>query len=199
MDIAHDLSRAVRSGDADLAKALLERDPALISTPSTRGGTLALEAYEREFEPLAEWLLAERERLEGAYVLDIHEAAAMGRPDALRRAVTQDPLGFEEAGPAGFFPLHRAAYRGHLDVTTLLLEAGADIGARSKNAANMTALHSAVAGVARFGMSESAGQVVDLLLGAGADPDAEMEGGWTAHSAVERDGLDDLKGRLQRA
>ena len=182
--------RAVRAGEVDIVRTLVRDQPELVRTTSPRGGSIVLEAFEREFVSLADWLLAERERLDGAYVLDVHEAASMGRPDALRRALTQDPLVFEEPGPAGFLPLHRAAYRAHLDVAQLLLEAGADPNAPSANGARMTALHSTLAGWRRFEGNEAYHGFLEFLLSAGADTSIEMDGGWTARSAAERDGID---------
>jgi len=190
-----ELRRAVRRCDVDAASAVLDAAPGLAASRSRGGGSLALEAYEREAPELAELLLRARDG--GAMVgLDVHEAAAMGRPAALKHALTEDMLGFEEVGPAGFLPLHRAAYQGHADATRLLLEFGADPGAPAQNAARPTPLHSAVAGMARAVARAGEGAdlaaraaIVDLLLASGADADAEMEGGWTPRSAAERDGL----------
>ena len=184
------LLRALRAGDTDLVRALVMESPELARTASPRGSSIALEAYEREFESLAAWLLTERERADGAYVLDVHEAASMGKPDALRRALTQDPLAFEEPGPAGFLPLHRAAYRAHEGVARLLLEAGADPNARSVNGARLTALHSALAGWARFEGDDEYHRIVTFLVSAGADPLIEMEGGSTARAAALRGGIE---------
>lgn len=187
---AERLQRAVRAGDGELVRKLVQDAPELARTRSRRGSSLALEAYEREFDELAEWLLEERQRVEGAYVLDVHEAASMGKPDALRRALTQDPLAFEESGPAGFKPLHRSAYRAHTGAARLLLEAGAEPNERSSNGARMTPLHSAVAGWTRFEDDERFAEALRLLVSAGADPTIAMEGGQTARSYAERNGLE---------
>ena len=210
-----ELRRAVRRCDVEAARAVLAASPELAAAPSRSGGSLALEAYEREAPELADLILRARDG--GAMVgLDVHEAAAMGRPAALKHALTEDMLGFEEVGPAGFLPLHRAAYQGHADAARLLLEFGADPGQPAENAARPTPLHSAVAGMARAlsrsspgappaeGPAASGGAptpdgrglaaraaIVEMLVRSGADPDAEMEGGWTPRSAAERDGLGD--------
>ena len=177
---------AVRAGDTTRCLELIEGAPGLGHAPSRRGGSLALEAYERELPAVAEALMGARS---SGLDLDVHEAAAMGLPNGVRAALTEDPLAFEDAGPAGFFPLHRAAYRGHVNAALFLLEAGAEPTARSENGARLTPLHSAVAGMARFGDEGSGLETIKLLLSAGADASVTMEGGWTASEAAERDGL----------
>lgn len=184
------LQSAVQRGDLAACRALLDADPALASAPSTRGGSLFLEAYERECYDIA--ALFEERLATGSRTMvgmTVHEAAAMGRPAALRHALTEDMLCFEEIGPAGFAPLHRASYRGQPEAVRLLLEVGADPAQRSANGARLTPLHSAVAGAARFGASAAYQQVVDLLLVAGASPDAEMQGDWTPRATAEEAGL----------
>lgn len=184
-----ELRRAVRHGDEGTCVRLLSQSPSLSTSESERGGTLLLEAHERELPGVAGLLLDARAAA-GDGRLDVHEAASMGRPAELRRILTEDPLSFEEVGPAGFFPLHRSAYRGNLDATILLLEMGADPRLASRNAAGLTPLHSAIAGAARFGDDEPHRYraVVEHLLAGGADPDAVMEGGWTPRTAADRDG-----------
>lgn len=180
------LQAAVRFGDEARCVEILSDNPALAHAPSKRGGSLALEAYERELPGAAEAIMRARQN---GLDLDVHEAAAMGLPNGVRAALTEDPLAFESPGPAGFFPLHRAAYRGHVDAAMFLLEAGAEPSARSENGARLTPLHSAVAGMARFGDETKGLATIRLLLAAGADAAAEMEGGWTPWAAAERDGL----------
>ncbi len=197
-----ELQRAVRYGDAAAAAQILGEAPGLADAPSSRGGSLLLEAFEREAQDVADLFVAARND-RGITELDIHEASAMGRAAIVQKRLTDDPLVFDEVGPAGFLPLHRAAYRGHVDAVSLLLQMGADPNARSKNGAVLTALHSAVAGAARFiGDAETASAfhtVTRHLMAAGADPSLEMEGAWTPLSAAERDGLPALLGVMQSA
>ncbi|MEM9801878.1 MAG: ankyrin repeat domain-containing protein [Planctomycetota bacterium] len=190
-----ELRRAVRHGDVPAAQVVLEAEPALARARGFDGGSLLLEAREREDAALVELFLTVRGRT-GGEDLDVHEAAALGRPGALRRALTDDPLSAEEVGPAGFLPLHRAAFAGDPDGVMLLLETGADANARSENGARLTPLHSAVAGAARRADGAGALPVVEVLLAGGADRSATMSGEWTPTRAAERDGLDVLANRL---
>ena len=195
-----EMQQAVRHGDLAAATRLLEQDPTLRNAMSTRGGSLLLEAFEREEDAIADLLVAARDD-RGITELDIHEACALGRAGVVQKRLTDDPLAFEEVGPAGFFPLHRAAYRGHLDAVSLLLQMGADPNARSENGAALTPLHSVVAGAARFGGSqvdnEAFQRVTERLLAAGGDATLTMEGDWTPVSAAERDGQTELASALR--
>lgn len=190
-----ELRRAVRRGDVEVARTLLEVDPSLGRASSASGGSLLLEAVEREHDEVASLFLSTRERT-GGEDLDLHESCALGRPGAVRRAITDDPLAAETVGPAGFLPLHRAAFRGDADSVLLLLETGADAGAASENAARLTPLHSAVAGHGRARSDSDHAAVIRALLAGGADPTAEMDGGWTPLAAATRDDALELIGAL---
>ena len=183
-----DLRRAVRRGDLEAARAILDVEPRFSYAVSMGDGSLLLEAQEREHTAVAELFLTTRAR-SGGEDLDIHEACALRRPGAVRRAITDDPLAYESAGPAGFLPLHRAAFAGDPESVLLLLETGADASARSQNGARLTPLHSAVAGAARSDRHDAYREVVRLLLLGGADLTATMEGDWTPLAAAERDGV----------
>lgn len=188
-----DLQRAVRIGDLETVRVILSVEPQLAFASSRRGGSLLLEAHEREHTRVAESFLLIREQA-GGLDLDIHEAAALARPDAVRAALADDPSSAAQAGPAGFHALHRAAFAGDQDSVTLLLEAGADANVLSENGGRLTPLHSAVAGAARASVTDARRAVVRLLLAAGGDLDLEMAGGWTVRQAAENDGLAELLG-----
>lgn len=190
------LRAAVRAGDLETCRALLTEDPALVRTSSVAGGSLALEAHEREHAEIAELLFSARG---DGLDMDVHEAASLGRPNGVRNALTADPLSMDEVGPAGFFPVHRAAYGGHVDALVFLLEAGADPGVTAENASAPTPLHSAVAGMARLGTGRRGLEVLKLLLASGADPSATMAGGWTPATAARSDELTEAAELLDAA
>ncbi len=105
--------------------------------------------------------------------LDVFDAAAVGDTEALGRALGRSTKRANAYSADGFSPLHLAAYFGRTDAAALLLDRGANIEARSSNAAlrDVTPLHSAAAGQQT--------QVAILLLDRGADPNATQPGGWT--------------------
>ena len=77
-----ELRRAVLHGVVDVARTLLEVDPSLGRASSASGGSLLLEAVEREHYEIASLLLTARERTGGEH-LDLHESCALGRPGAV--------------------------------------------------------------------------------------------------------------------
>lgn len=185
------LRRAVRQGDLFTARALVAADSTLARTSSERGGSLVLEAYERGAPELAELLLEARDG--GALVgMDVHEAAALGRPRALEHALTEDMTAFEDVGPGGFAPLHRAAYQGHAEAAALLLQMGADAVAPADNRARTSPLESAVAGAGRLGATDGHREIVRLLVAAGADPDAATADEISLRESAARAGTADL-------
>ena len=190
------LRAAVRAGDLETCRTLLGEDPSLVRTTSAGGGSLALEAHEREQSEIADLLFSARG---DGLDMDVHEAASLGRPNGVRNALTADPLSMDEVGPAGFFPVHRAAYGGHVDALVFLLEAGADPCVTAENASAPTPLHSAIAGMTNLGTDRRGLEVLRLLLASGADPCATMAGGWTPGSAAENAGLDEAAELLDAA
>jgi ankyrin repeat protein len=110
--------------------------------------------------------------------LDAHAAAALGRDDALGKALADDPASLHGYAYDGWTPLHLAAFFGRASAADRLAAAGADLNAVSRNSLRNTPLHAAVAG-----------GHVDLalwLIGRGADVDRADAGGHTPmHIAAE--------------
>jgi uncharacterized protein len=107
--------------------------------------------------------------------LDVFEAAAIGDRERLRALLDDDPSVVKAWSEDGFTPLHFAAFFGHPAAAKLLVERGAELGARSTNkefAYDATPLHSAAAAGRR--------DVCEVLLNAGADVNAVQHGGYTA-------------------
>ena len=73
-----------------------------------------------------------------------------------------------------------AAAVGHVDVTRVLLEHGADPNEMDERAGG-TALHAAIG----MKFTEDASEVVKVLLDAGADPQSKTTGGMTAIELAE--------------
>jgi uncharacterized protein len=130
------------------------------------GPTPLLAAVYRRDAATVERLLADGNRP------TLYEAAAMGDAPRVRALARAEPAAVAARSPDGWPPLHLAAFFGHGDALDALLEAGADVRARSTNDEANTALHAALAGARSH-------RIVSRLLAGGADVNARAGGGHT--------------------
>ena len=156
---------AIRDGDAQAVRALLEREPALASARDANGLPAVLLACYHQRPDVRDALLA------ASPDLGVLEAAAVGRLDVLRAHLAEHPDALAERTPDGFTPLHLAAYFGGAAAVRMLLEAGARADADADNPLGVRPLHSAVA--------TGDHDAVRALLEAGADPNPRQQGGFT--------------------
>jgi ankyrin repeat protein len=125
--------------------------------------------------------------------LNVFEAAALGDVARLEELLREDPELATASSPDGFTPLHYAAFFGSPEAVRILAAAGGRLEARSTNqefAPEATPLHSAVAA----GRMDNA----EVLLEAGADPNARQHGGFTPLMEAEQRGDLDLAELLIR-
>jgi len=170
-----DLERAVlavKGGERAVLEGLLDSDAALAEA-SVEGVSLVLLALYHRRPELAELIAGRRHGLE------VHELAALGRAEGLRALVARAPDEAQRSTVDGWTPLALAAFFGHEEAVRVLLDAGADPRAASRNAARATPLHGALACASL--------PVARLLLDRGADAGAREAGGVTPlHEAAAR-------------
>jgi uncharacterized protein len=123
--------------------------------------------------------------------LDVFHAAAFARNERLRELLAEDPDAARAWSPDGFTALHLAAFTDAEKAARLLVEAGADLEARSR--------HETITGVRPLNTCAfaRAHRVARVLLEAGADPNGEGEPGATPLMAAEANGDAELE-RLLR-
>src|SRR5262245_54175388 len=158
---------AIRRGDADAVRRLLEKQPALASARNPQGETPVLTAVYHNRPAVLEALRARGREL------DLYEAAAVGDLAAAREAMSRDSAAIGARSGDGWTALHLAVHFGRSAVVDFLLEHGADVHARSSNGMRNQPLHAAAAGRAATAM-------VARLLARGASVDATQGGGFTA-------------------
>ncbi len=162
----------VKRGDLNQVRAALSEDQSLLDATNASGQSAFLLAKYYHQEEIAEYLLSLNPKL------DVFNTCVAGRTSDVLARIDRDPSILQAHSTDGWTPLHLAAFFGHPELATSLLDRGVDVDARSTNGLKNTPLHAASAG----GHTE----LVALLLKRGADADARQEGGWTAlHSAAQ--------------
>jgi ankyrin repeat protein len=106
------------------------------------------------------------------------KAAKAGEVAAIARLLTLDKGLINARDKDGSTPLHCAAWKGHAEVVKILLDAGAEVNARSQNEHyGDTALHAAAHGNQK--------DVVRILIARGADLNAKNRIGRTPLGETE--------------
>jgi ankyrin repeat protein len=126
----------------------------------------------------------EAERLAARKELDVFEAAALGHTERLRELLEAAPSLANAWADDGFQPLGLASFFGRADAARLLVERGAEVNSASRNAMKVMPLHSAAAARdpnVRY-------EIAQLLLDAGADPNARQQDEYTPLMAADQHG-----------
>jgi ankyrin repeat protein len=175
MRAAEFLQLVTQSDDDQQAISELQRDAQLAMVRNAEGvSVICLAVYRRK--PNLAAALAEQRR-----DLDIFEATCLGELQRVSELLNSHPDQVNSVSPDGFSPLGYSAFFGHLDVLQALLRRGARVNEASRNGMRVCPLHSAAATVDE----QKALTLARLLLEAGAHPNAQQQGGYTAlHEAA---------------
>ncbi len=168
------VATAVTQGDLALVKKLVAQRPSLINALDQQRLPIILTAAYHRHTAIVNFLQ------EKGVELSIFEAAAVGRLDVVQREAADDPEDVNAYGRDGFTPLQLASYFGFPHIVTWLIENGAAVNTVSRNPSKLTALHAATAA--------NDIQSVNALLAAGANVNAQQNGGVTALHAAARNG-----------
>src|SRR5262249_27985856 len=131
---------AIKAGEFERVKAMVSASPTLIDAHSRTGDSAILTAVYHRQKEIVNLLVAR-----GA-TLSIFEAAPAGAGERVERLVDEAPPWVIDHSQAGWTPLPLAAFFGHPRIVELLVAAGADVLARSRNPTGNTPLHAALAG-----------------------------------------------------
>jgi len=166
------LQKAIRANDLVTVRRILTEDPDLaLSRPKDQLAPLLVAAYARSDQLVQELLGC-------GVVPDVFEATILGDTARLRSILSVDRTAANRFSSDGWTPLHIAVGYGQLEAARMLLAHGASLTAVSENGIRNQPLQAAVAG--------GHPPLVRLILDAGADPNHQSHGGFTAaHLAAE--------------
>ena len=112
---------AIKAGEIEKLKELLNKDPNLIHAMTERGESIILQAVYYGQKEIAQFLLSK------AMALTIFEAAAVGQKDQIVKALAHNAEHVLHFSADGWTALHLAAFFGHKEIVEVLIQAGAKI------------------------------------------------------------------------
>ena len=168
---------AATQGDVAKVKEMLQADPSLAQSRDENGLSVVLKATYYGQRDVVEALLA------SGVELNIFEAAATGQTARVRALIEEDPALVNSYSPDGFAPLSLAAFFGHEETVDVLLAAGAEVSAPSRETMKLTPLASALA--------TGHNQIARTLIEPGAHVNAQGDSDVTPlHTAAARGNIE---------
>lgn len=171
--MAGEIFEAIQARDAERAAQLVAADPAVARERNAAGVSAIMLARYYGQQAIVDLLRPQ------AGDLDIFEASSLGDIERLKKLLSADASLIKSYSPDGFTPLHLAAYFAQPQAVSELLSHGADASAVATNGTKLAVINSAAA--------SGSAEIVKMVLEAGANPNAQQEGGFTAlHAAAQR-------------
>ena len=156
------LQFAAAKGQLAACRFLVERGAEVYTNPMNTYPPVMQAAWNKHVEVVKYFLEEIPDKAAGTNGLGvaINLAARQGWVDIVRKHIERDPLAVHQRGWIGDTPLHWPSHNNHVEIVTMLLDAGADIEADEINCYGGKPLHWA---------SEHAPAAVRVLLDHGAD------------------------------
>src|SRR5437879_9762327 len=175
----HALREAAQKNDLAQAQAILDRNPSLLRVRRPTGTPVLTPTFYGA-AAVVKMLLARTPE----DALNLYEASTVGNARRLKTILGQSRVRVNESTPEeGFTPLSLAAFFGHPEAVTVLLEYGADVNLKPTSRFANTAVDAAVSG--------DHADVVRILLAAGANPNVRSEANYTTlHKAAVHGNLE---------
>lgn len=175
---ASQFMEAIKNGQVDLVREILQRRPGLGNATDDKGITAVLMAAYSHNEEMLRLVLSYKQNL------DIFESAAIGDVTRIENNIRLSPCSVNDFSVDGYTPLGLACYFGHSDAARLLIDEGADVNLPSNNHMRVTPLHSACA----IGHME----IARLLVENEADINAAQENGILPIHSAAHNGFNEL-------
>ena len=163
------------TGDPGDAQRALQANSALANARNAQGVSIVCLLVYRGRTELAAACASLRSDL------DVFEAVCIGDLARVVQLVGADAALANAVSPDGFSPVGYAAFFGHAALLRELIARGGRVNVPSRNAMRVCPLHSAAANSDQ----DKATELARIVLDAGADPNAQQQGGYTAlHEAA---------------
>ncbi len=182
-NMSQELFQAIHDNDRDKVQRLIAANPAVARARSEAGVSALMQARYEGRREIAEVLRS------AIGDLDVFEAATLGDLPRLRALLSGDTGLANSFSNDGFTALHLAAFFAQPEAAAELLRVGADPNAVAKNSMKVAVINSAAA--------SGRADLVQMVLLAGADPNARQMAGYTAlHAAAAHDNVEMAKALL---